>query len=152
MLRFLDEVNSKCASLISSSFFLLLSGLSGAVCRLAQPANPSGAVQLPATEVLLRAAVGWWSHAHEHTWLFTKIILCSLISVLVLTGTSLFFFAIWRLGLHIYFEATTKMQCLHFTKKYSETVLFLYRQVSGLQWILYCLTFIMKDQYFYLYL
>lgn len=63
LVKSLDQVNSKYTFLC---LFLLPSGLSGTVCRPAQPANPSRAVQPPATQVLLWAPVGLHTDMQEH--------------------------------------------------------------------------------------
>lgn len=81
LVKSLDQVNSKYTFLC---LFLLLSGLSGTVCRPAQPANPSRAVQPPATQVLLWAPVGLHTDMQEHIWLFTGVTLCSVISFLMI--------------------------------------------------------------------
>lgn len=60
---------SMCTSLC---LFLLLSGLSGTVCRTAQPANPSRAVQLPATEILHGAHVSVHTPAGRNMFEFAS--------------------------------------------------------------------------------
>lgn len=54
----LNRTNSKCTSLC----LVFLPGLSGTVCRPAQPANPSRAVQLPALQILHRSPVSLHPH------------------------------------------------------------------------------------------
>lgn len=54
----LNRTNSKCTSLC----LVFLPGLSGTVCRPAQPANPSRAVQLPASQILHRSPVSLHPH------------------------------------------------------------------------------------------
>lgn len=91
LVKSLDQVNSKYTSLC---LFLLPSGLSGTVCRPAQPANPSRAVQPPATQVLLRAPVGLHTDMQEHIWLSTGVILCSVISFLTIKNRYSYLFFI----------------------------------------------------------